>query len=650
MKTKCFKYLTSVIALAIVTMAAVQAQNNVWLQNVAGVQQGSTMSVALSTDGMNNVGAISIQFYYDNTVLAYSNITVIMPEASGMLGNALPTVPPQIGLSWLAAGSNGVNFPAGDILTIDFDVIGCGDVNLDFNLGACEVVDWDVNPILINYTSGSVQMTSVLTAVWTGTADENWGNPANWDGGILPGCNTDVEIDFSLNDPVVPSSKAVYSVNNLTIKGYGALTVLGTLVVNNNFNIYSNFFGYAGSILEDGGLVVNGNTIVERYIVAPTWHLISSPVANATSGMFTGYYLQRYMEPTNSWMDIIPTSVPLVPVEGYAFWAPVSIAPNFSGTLNNGAFSYNMTNTLTQPYGWNLLGNPYPSGMDWDMVAAMNPGMNAGVYYLDAVSGNYILYMPGMGGANQFVPPMQGFFVSAGSATVFSLDYSVRTHASAPYFKNELCNTVVLQAEGNGLTDKAYVRFDENSNAGFEGQADAYKLFSPFNPELPQFFTISGDLNLAFNTLPETSQVNAGFSSETSGDYTLSISEIKDMDYLVLRDKVTGTETNLMEGSYTFNYTAGENPDRFILFFAPLSIDELSAENVIIFGAGQNVVINLQDNVSGNVHIFNLMGQEVASAKVEGGHNQIYVPTTGQLVVKAYLDNGTVSVEKVTLQ
>jgi hypothetical protein len=67
-----------------------------------------------------------------------------------------------------------------------------------------------------------------------------------------------------------------------------------------------------GSVIYSGG----GTAKVERYLTNGKWHLISSPVVGAVSGMFLADYLQYHTESTNAYSEIIPTNIPLNTMQG----------------------------------------------------------------------------------------------------------------------------------------------------------------------------------------------------------------------------------------------------------------------------------------------------------------------------------------------
>jgi len=164
-----------------------------------------------------------------------------------------------------------------------------------------------------------------------------------------------------------------------------------------------------GNVTYTGG----GQARVQRYLTQGKWHLISSPVSSAVSGMFLNDYLQYFTEGANSWSDIPPVNTPLNVKQGYALWT-VDGAPTtevFSGTTNTGNQSRNFT---LIDEGWNLMGNPYPSAIDWDAVTI--PDELNGTFWLfdptTGANGEYRYYIKdGKNGntTSQFIPSGQGF-------------------------------------------------------------------------------------------------------------------------------------------------------------------------------------------------------------------------------------------------
>jgi hypothetical protein len=291
---------------------------------------------------------------------------------------------------------------------------------------------------------------------------------------------------------------------------------------------------------------------------------------------------------------------------------------NFLGNLNTSDQSIVVTNSATAPYGWNLVGNPYSSSIDWNMVIPTLSNIGSTIYYLEAATGNWLTWNGITGSGSQYIPPMQGFFVSAATNTSFNLSNSARTHTgSGIFYKDEVPYLTVIKASGNGFVDKAYIQFSEAATNDFDLASDGYKIISDMNPLLPQIFTIANGKNLSINTLPSAEVVPLSFLSGTSGTFNLSLEVATDITVLILEDKKTGTFTDLTKSNYSFNYSVNDNSDRFNLHFNPLSIEDNTMDEVNIYTDRNQVYIKINGKSDGNLTIFDLMGRLIMSEPLQ---------------------------------
>lgn len=472
------------------------------------------------------------------------------------------------------------------------------------------------------------------TTSWNGSIDNNWHDAGNWSNGI-PGAGTNVTI---------PSGLSNYP-------------TIGAAAVCNDITLVSDANGTA-TLVDDGYLTVNGTATAQRYY--PTggttfneWHLISSPVSNAQAGVYTGYYVQWYEEAMNQWHDIVSVSDPLTSLQGFAFFAPTDgMSFDYIGTLGNGTFALPIAASGSVPEHWNLFGNPYPSPLDWDLVAAANlTNLQSGaVYYLDQATGAYVSYNGGMGGGSRYVPSGQGFFVSgANDMASFTVDNTMRTHTGgSAYYKADFDNLLVLTAEGNGYSDNTYLRFDDQATVGIDKQFDAYKIFGVSNPGLPQLYTVSGS-NLSINVLPQTDMLVAGFRAGTNGVYTINASEVNGLSYVILEDLVTGEQIDLLSEDYSFAYTINDPDERFILHFETVSVSENMESQIDIYSQDKKVYVELAGDSEGQISVFNTMGQEILSSSLSDANNVVTLKEAGFYIIKVSVESRIVT-EKVLVK
>ena len=484
----------------------------------------------------------------------------------------------------------------------------------------------------------TIDCTSPATAVWEGDDSPyyDWFGADNWDVQDVPGSTTDVTIPAGLLTTHYPTIDRTAVCDDILLgsDATGTATLLG-----NEFLTLS-----------------KGTATVQRYYPtgAPTfdeWHLISAPISNAQAGIYTGYYLQWYEENPPGitppiWHDVTLVTDPLTSLQGFAFYASADgMTFNYVGALGDGIYNILISAAGTVNWHWNLFGNPYPSALDWDVVAPANIAnlQTGAIYYLNQVTGAYVSYNGGMGGGVRYVPPGQGFFVSGAiDMAPFVVDNTMRTHTGgSTYYKSDFENLLVLEAAGNDFTDATYLRFDEGASEEID-QLDAFKLFTTSNPNLPQLYTVGGD-KLSINVLPETEMVPAGFKAGTSGIYTINIKEVTGMANVILEDLINGTQTDLMNNPYTFNYNVDDQENRFIIHFTPLTVPETFEEMVNIFSFNTDVYVTVPVNTEGNIFIYNMMGQEVASKRIDDVQNIITLEKSSYYVVKVLSDESVVT-------
>ncbi|MBN1339331.1 MAG: hypothetical protein JXA03_08410 [Bacteroidales bacterium] len=509
------------------------------------------------------------------------------------------------------------------------------------------------NGTMINMDPATDRVASTAPNPYESIAFGFWQNNATWNTGQLapvhPWARVNIKSGVTVDSQEEALEVVIDAGQTLTIEPASSLTVSGDMINNAGAAglVLQSDAGGNGSLIEYSG----AEATVQRYFSGndPAWHLTGSPVTGALSEVFTGMYLQEYDETTGLYTEIIPTNVPLIPMKGYAVYSNLSAfnTVTFTGNLNTGAVTASLT--AVNPYGWNLLSNPYASSIDWDAVT-LPSGVNNAVYYLEASTGNFLSYNGGLGGGSRYIPPMQGFFVSANASATMVFDNTVRTHTGANnFYKSELTNYLVIKAEGNGFSDRTYIRFDAGATPDFDGQSDAYKIIAGDNDDLPQIYTQAGAENLSINVLPDQTSVNLGFEAGVSGIYTLSLDEIEDIGTVTLEDLTDGTLTDLNAGNYSFSYESGDDPYRFVLHFAPLSLSgKTTAGLVKVYSAEKDINVNIPENITGEVSVFSITGQLITTAPFSGsGIQKIAMDgRSGHFIVRVVSDRQAFS-EKV---
>ncbi len=432
-----------------------------------------------------------------------------------------------------------------------------------------------------------------------------------------------------------------------------------TVTISGGYMWVSDFLMENGSSFVDGCttgnghfLTVAGSSTVKCMIPGNEWHLISSPVSDAVSGMFKGKFLMEHRENDNTYYDIISTSVPLTPVKGYALWGDdEGFTAEYTGSLNAGAIEANWLtrNTAITDRGWNLAGNPYPSSIDWSAATGWTKTNMDDAIYLHVNASTWATYVGGVGnnGGTQYIAPCQGFFVRVSegqTAGALAMTNAVRVHHATSFFKSsaeEIPGLIRLEVTGNGYNDETVVRILDASTAGFDGDWDAYKLFGSVE-QAPQLYS-AGSFPLSINSIPEPVPVSLGIRAGISGTYTIRALEINDLVNVKLEDKQTGIITALADKSYTFNWSAGENEDRFILRFDAIGMEEPVEAGCIIYSCDNVAVIDLPVSVQADIFIYNLKAQLIVDRISATGQVRFSPGITGIYVVKVITNTETIT-------
>lgn len=433
----------------------------------------------------------------------------------------------------------------------------------------------------------------------------------------------------------------------LTIKNGSEIYIGTDLTLKSN----STGSGYFVDQTMNSGVEIAGNIMIERYISENGWHNISTPLANSNGTVFTGTDLVFYYDETlinNDWnFGWVWYNGNLSVMHGYDIYIPdEAITAQYLTTnpdqLNTGQYTVGVTLTnvangeIASHKGWNLIGNPYPSPVDWLNQTAWNKSaINDAKYIWDPDGSVYTIYIGGgspigLNGGTQFIPSGQGFWVQAIQNGNISVNNSARvglTPSTPDFYKTMEFDypVIIFSAEGNGFKDETILRFIEGSTEEFDQNMDAFKLFST-NPEVPQIASKHADDYLAINSIGEINEgltVPLYFKNRSDGIYTISITPSTSYSSQIpyyLKDSKEGTFNAIYkDSSYVFDYSVNDNNNRFsIVFSSNLTLIPLAEAQFKVFTNGDRITIeNLSGpNETAEYVIYNLAGQCISAGQL----------------------------------
>jgi len=435
----------------------------------------------------------------------------------------------------------------------------------------------------------------------------------------------------------------LFVISNLQLSAQGVLVLSGTnievaagttlRIETGDLTIKSDETGDASLI--DFGTVAftSGETKVERYLTNGTWHLISAPVAGIVAGQFPGDFLQRHTESTNLWTDINSLTYELVVAKGYALWS-METEPStevFAGTTNTGSQQFTFTKS---GLGYNLVGNPYPSAIDWDMVTI--PANLYGHFQLwNPTVGDYVYYIKGGGDANttsKYIPSGQGFFVQATGSGTLDFGNTVRSHGTQLFYKDETDQCMlVLKVTGNELTTQTAIRFIEGATPQIDRLYDVQKIISG-TPEIPNLYSYAENQKMAINTLPsfkDHETIPLAFDAGMDGIYTIQASELasipEDVPVFLEDTKSNYLQDLRINPSYSFDYTLGVVREFKIHFKDVTGIESPETLNILCWLSDNILHVNFDDDDFGKaaISVYSITGQQILSRQTSLANNNI---------------------------
>ena len=402
-----------------------------------------------------------------------------------------------------------------------------------------------------------------------------------------------------------------------------------------------------GSFIDNGTITYNteGTALVERYLYPGKWHGYCVPFTSTKVIPYRGVYMKYWTESNHNFHYIIvpaPDDSTLSDqMRGYMAWTSTSsgitkVKPE--GFLNAGSVtSFAATRTSSSiTDGYNLLGNPYPSGIDLSKVSISwgQLDQKAWVWNPDSLGGNYGVYVKSGGGSTRsgFISSGQGFFVhipiSYVGSTNLTLSNDARVHTSEPFLKDYISDVLYLTAQSgiNGKRDIASVIFNSKATPNYDDIFDAGKMTG--DDDAPQLYSIITDWNLTINAIPWTGInqiVPLGFSCGVSGNYTITASNLQSFRQgtdIYLKDlKLNQTQSLNQDSVYSFSYQTGESASRFQLLFANpyYGVPAQDAGSIRVYAFDEDVYVRFIDltDIQGTLTIFDQIGRKVFTGKLE---------------------------------
>jgi len=343
-----------------------------------------------------------------------------------------------------------------------------------------------------------------------------------------------------------------YSINYL-----GAGTIItdctssyGTTAGNPSLYLFNEHYTPSNATFTSGNFI--GVTDINNTLT--TGHIATTDVTNSSANVYAGDgYMMYFRGDKVTHISGSPSKT------SYPYVSPESVIFNATGNLNQGTYSvvswtgtagllYTTTNAGNSAIrGFNLVGNPYPSSIDWSTFSNASSGaaiygnhVNPTIYILNPATSNYDTYNASThistGIAGNIIPSGQGFFVQANnSSPTLTFNESAKTNSQVTS-GNLLMGTPVGQTAYNSYIrlkvvidssnyDDAVIGFDASSTTNYDPNTDSG--FLPGAGAVESIAAISTDrIKTSAKWVPfpknaATQAIKLFVSAKASGQYTI---------------------------------------------------------------------------------------------------------------------------------
>lgn len=467
---------------------------------------------------------------------------------------------------------------------------------------------------------------------------------------------------------VSPGKSFLINAGNL-VTLEGALTNNGTFTIESDGNLIQN----------DNGVDNYGDITAKRIIKVGAarnqYNYLGTPVNFASGETFKTIYpgttFVLYHNETNNMF--YNSSGVNIPGRGLAVKEPTgsgaaNVTATYKGVPQNGKILFPVANKDANPavttFGYNLVGNPYPSNINLLKLYEINggktgaspiasPNISPTFYFWDN-NGNGQFTQQGTGYLGQAYAIFNVLSGSTGTGTKSSLGTKVPT-SIVKVGQGFMTRTLLSNYDfvfNNSIRTSATSAADFLGKGNSNVQDDRYwlQLTAPsgitstiavvhyasgnnaFGPEDSRsmggsdaIYTMVENEKIAIegrSSFANTDRIPLGTKHFATGNYTIGLDDKEGIfangQSIYLKDLQTGIITNLSDGNYTFQANAGESTGRFEIIYKPESVlatNQTVKESVIVYRDGTDFIVKAENKKITALEVYDSVGRLIYSVK-----------------------------------
>ena len=570
------------------------------------------------------------------------------------------------------------------------------------NLSSTTYFRANVSTAICSSGSTNVVTITINTKKWNGSS---------WDGDTLPPTAAEsIEFlgNFTSTSDLTGCSCTV-TTGNVIISSGNTLNLVDALYVNGGSIVFND----TASLLQANSIVPNttyDSTKISFQRTTPPirkfdYTYWSSPVsAQSLINLSPNTLADKYFSfdsTINNWFSENPFSVMSLG-KGYIIRGPQSfdavIAAPFTGTFNGVPNNGTISATINGASGiFNLLGNPYPSALDSELVyednsSSIKPNFYFWTHYTPITANNYTtndyaIYNAVLGtgigisqsaasvggapGNFRYIASGQSFFVEGlgVGSVVFKNAHRVinsnnnffrqaNLHANVQSSTLESSKLWLNVSNSEGLFKQQLLCYVAEATNDYDELYDAKEIEVD---GVVNFFSLaSNDIKYAIQsrvTFTDQDVVQLGFSSTIAGTFSISLANFDGLFFdqdVYLVDHYLGVYKNLKEQSYEFETTSGLFTDRFsIQYVLPnLFVDTPNpTDSIVVYhNDGEVCIKSTTENII-NLEIYDVLGRAIYN------QNQLHCTsksvrlqnTKGIVFIRVETENGSKLIKKIML-
>lgn len=498
------------------------------------------------------------------------------------------------------------------------------------------------------------------------------------------------DLVVSSGELVIDQTLIVHSVvvnpgAKLTLNNSIVLTTTNGITLQNT---PSGTASFVDSRIADAPLSISGTVQQAITETNRNWY-VAIPVSgkSATDITFAGAKIVQRNEDQSHWDDVTGS---LIAGVGYIAIAATNSGTtiwSLNGNLISGKVQVSVTRSGVSSTGFNLLGNPYPSYLNWEQVlnmdatnasllqssiwyrtATYNSGTSKFDYTFNTYNSTGRISTPT--GTTGYIPPMQAFWVRANNVGTVTFSNAMRSHGdgASNKLKAPKLNTqkiIRLQVSNNAnTTDETVLYFDENAQNSFDAY-DSQKM-SNNSTTIPEIFTLAGTEQLVINGMESVTlnqEIPLGFTTGQLNAFSIKASEISNFDsgtQVILKDNQTNNEWNLSDGS-SYNFISDittSNTSRFSIVFKAASIttgninNQSDCNSIQIYRNANNLItVNFVNGIAGQniLSVYNAIGQKIEERTLTSTRTVLEKSFTPGVYMVNVLANGKSLTQKLVI-